>query len=65
MDGYSLHNFRVGFRTAEGLDLSLWLRNALDQDYFEQLAVTPGSTGLIAGQPADPRTFGTTLRYQF
>jgi hypothetical protein len=27
--------------------------------------VTPGSTGLIAGLPADPRTFGATLRYQF
>ena len=64
VNGYALHNFRAGFRTDEGLDLSLWLRNAFDQDYFEQLAVTPGSTGLIAGQPADPRTYGLTLRYQ-
>jgi len=65
VDGYSLHNFRLGFRTPGGVDFSLWLRNALDQDYFEQLAVTPSNTGLIAGQPGDPRTFGATLRYQF
>jgi iron complex outermembrane recepter protein len=65
VDGYSLHNFRVGFRTHRGVDFSLWARNAFDQDYFEQLTVTPGSTGLIAGQPADPRTFGGTLRYRF
>ena len=65
VDGYALHNFRIGFRTHGGLDLSLWLRNAFDQNYFEQLTVTPGNTGLIAGQPGDPRTFGTTLRYRF
>jgi iron complex outermembrane receptor protein len=65
VDGYSLHNFRIGFRTHTGIDFSLWLRNAFDQDYFEQLAVTPSNTGLIAGQPGDPRTFGATLRYQF
>ena len=65
VNGYSLHNFRIGFRTQEGLDLSLWLRNAFDQNYYEQLTVTPSNTGLIAGQPGDPRTFGTTLRYTF
>ena len=61
VNGYALHNFRLGFRTEEGLDFSLWLRNAFDQNYFEQLVVTPGNTGLIAGIPADPRTFGATL----
>lgn len=65
VNGYSLHNIRLGIRTHNGIDFSLWLRNAFDQDYFEQLAVTPGNTGLIAGQPGDPRTFGATLRYQF
>ena len=65
VNGYSLHNIRLGIRTNQGIDFSLWLRNAFDQDYFEQLLVTPGSTGLIAGLPADPRTFGATLRYQF
>lgn len=63
--GYSLHNFRAGFRADDGFNIYLWVRNAFDKDYFEQLAVTPGSTGLIAGQPADPRTFGATVRFTF
>ena len=62
VDGYALHNFRAGFRADDGLNVFLWVRNAFDQNYFEQLAVTPGSTGLIAGQPGDPRTWGLTLR---
>lgn len=65
IDGYSLQNFRVGFRAQDGLDLSLWLRNAFDQNYYEQLIVGPSNTGLIAGIPGDPRTFGLTARYTF
>jgi len=65
VNGYSLHNIRLGFRADNGIDFSLWLRNAFDQDYYEQLVVTPGSTGLIAGLPGDPRTFGATLKYKF
>lgn len=62
--GYSLHNFRIGFRT-ERFDVFGWLRNAFDQNYFESLAVTPGSTGLISAQLGDLRTFGLTLRAKF
>ncbi len=58
VDGYSLHNFRLGFRTDDGFNLYGWVRNAFDAEYFEQLAVTPGSSGLVAGQPGDPRTWG-------
>lgn len=65
VDGYILSNFRVGFRTDEGLNLYGWVRNAFDEDYFDLLAVGPGNTGLIAGQPGDPRTFGITLKAEF
>jgi iron complex outermembrane receptor protein len=65
VDGYSLHNFRLGFRTADQLNLFVWLRNAFDAQYYEQLAVTPGNTGLVAGQPADPRTVGVTANLRF
>lgn len=65
VNGYSVHNLRLGLRTHNGVDFSLWLRNAFDQDYYEQFLIAPGNTGLIAGLPADPRTFGATLRYQF
>lgn len=65
VDGYSLHNFRLGFRADAGFDIYGWLRNAFDQDYFEQLANTSGNTGLIAGQPGDPRTYGLTVKASF
>jgi iron complex outermembrane receptor protein len=65
VDGYALSNFRAGFRTLEGLNLYAWVRNAFDEDYFEQLAVGPSNTGLIAGAPGDPRTFGVTLKAGF
>ncbi len=63
--GYTLHNFRLGFRAHDGLSLTAWVRNVLDQDYYEQLIVTPSNTGLIVGQPADPRTYGLTLGFKF
>ena len=65
IDGYSIANFRVGFRTEEGWDLFGWVRNAFDEKYFEQLAVPSGNTGLIVGQPGDPRTWGVTFKAAF
>ena len=65
VDGYSLNNFRLGFRTEKGIDVFGWVRNAFDVDYFEALSVPGGNTGLIAGQPGDPRTWGGTIKYQF
>ena len=57
-------NFRAGFR-GEGFDVFGWVRNALDVDYIETLQVAPGNTGLIAGQPGDPRTWGGTIKFSF
>ncbi|MBU1377554.1 MAG: TonB-dependent receptor [Alphaproteobacteria bacterium] len=65
VDGYGLSNFRAGFRTADGLNVFGWVRNAFDEDYFEQLAVGPSNTGLIAGNPGDPRTWGVTIKAAF
>jgi iron complex outermembrane receptor protein len=63
VDGYTLLNARVGFRAAQGWTLSIWSRNLLDTRYFDLLTAQPGNTGLIVGQPGDPRTFGVTLRF--
>lgn len=62
--GYALTNFRAGFR-GEGFDVFGWVRNALDVDYIETLQVAPGNTGLIAGQPGDPQTWGGTIKFSF
>ncbi len=62
--GYSLSNFRLGWRK-DDLNVFAWVRNAFDTDYFELLSVQSGSTGLIVGQPGDPRTWGVTFTKSF
>lgn len=65
VDGYSIANFRTGYRTDKGWDLYAWVRNAFDEKYFDYLATQSGSTGLVIGQPGDPRTFGLTVKASF
>ena len=65
VDGYVLSNFRAGFRTEHGIDVYAWVRNAFDVNYFEQLQVPSGNTGLIVGNPGDPRTWGATVKVEF
>lgn len=62
--GYALTNLRAGFRT-EGFDVFGWVRNAFDVNYIETLQVAPGNSGLIAGQPGDPQTWGGTVKFSF
>ncbi len=62
--GYALTNVRAGFR-GDGFDIFGWVRNAFDVNYIETLQVAPGNTGLIAGQPGDPRTYGLTIKSNF
>jgi iron complex outermembrane receptor protein len=64
IDGYTLTNFRAGFR-GDGFSIYGWVRNAFDAEYFDQLLVAPANTGLIAGIPGDPRTWGGTVRFDF
>ena len=65
VDGYSISNFRLGFKTERDFNVFAWVRNAFDENYFEVLATQSGSTGLIVGQPGDPRTCGVTLSKSF
>ena len=62
---YALTNVRLGYRVGERWNVFAWLRNAFDTDYFEVLATQSGSTGLVVGQPGDPRTFGITASRRF
>lgn len=63
IDGYALLNGRIGLRATEGLAISLWARNLLDNDYFEQLLPAGGNAGHYAAVLGDPRTFGITVRH--
>jgi iron complex outermembrane recepter protein len=63
--GYALFNARIGFQAAEGTSVSLWTRNLLDKNYFEQLLPAAGNAGHYAAVLGDPRTFGVTIRQIF
>lgn len=62
--GYGIANARFGLRSEDGLiDLSLWVKNLFDKDYFQTLS--PGATGLVTALIGEPRTTGITLRTRF
>jgi iron complex outermembrane recepter protein len=65
VDGYSLHNFRLGYKADGSWNIFAWVRNAFDEEYFDLLATQSGSTGLVVGQPGDPRTYGVTISRVF
>ncbi|RVT77731.1 TonB-dependent receptor [Flavobacterium sufflavum] len=63
VQGYAIFNGRLGFRAAEGLSVSVWGRNLLNKDYYEQLLPAGGNAGHYAGVLGDQRTYGITLKY--
>ena len=63
--GYSISNVRAGFKANERWNAFAWVHNAFDQDYYDILATQSGNTGLVVGQPGDPRTYGLTLSASF
>ena len=65
INAYALTNFRVGYRVRDRWNVFGWVRNAFDTRYFEVLATQSGNTGLIVGQPGDPRTIGITASHSF
>ena len=65
IDGYTLSNFRLGYKVGDRWNVFGWVRNAFDADYYEVLATQSGNTGLVVGQPGDPRTYGLTVSTRF
>jgi iron complex outermembrane receptor protein len=65
VDGYSLTNFRAGYRSDQNWQVFAWVRNALDEEYFEFLNAQSGSSGMYVAQLGDPRTAGLTLNIDF
>ena len=65
IDGYGVLNLRAGFRSDNGWDASVWVKNALDKDYLQFVSVQTGNSGLILGNPGDERTVGFTLRANY
>ena len=65
IDGYTIVNASVGLRRAGPWEISLWVRNLLDENYMQNLTVQAGNSGLIVGTPNDPRAVGIALRASF
>ena len=63
VEGYALLNGRLGFRAPKGVSISVWARNLLNKNYYEQLLVAGGNAGHYAGVLGDQRTYGITLKY--
>ena len=61
--GYTLLNARAGFKATRGISAFVWVRNAFDKNYFEQLLPAAGNAGHYAAVLGDPRTYGITLRF--
>ena len=65
IDGYSLVNASLGFRSRGPWEATIWVRNLFEKDYLQNVTVQAGNSGLVVGTPSDPRTFGMTLRARY
>ncbi|MEY4237459.1 MAG: hypothetical protein RL339_60 [Pseudomonadota bacterium] len=66
LDPLHLVNARLGVRALNRrMDLSVWVKNLFDKQYFSDIAPGVGNTGLLTAQLGDERTFGVTARFHF
>ncbi len=65
IEGYELTNASVGYRFRNGWDVDLFARNLFDTEYITALTIQTGNSGLILGQPGDPRIFGVSVRVRY
>ena len=63
--GYNVTNASVGYRFGTSWEVDVFARNLFDKDYITALTIQTGNSGLILGQPSDPRMIGVTLRARF
>lgn len=65
VDASTLVNLRFGFRTDGGTDVSLYARNAFDEDYLSFLSIQAGNSGAVYGHVGDPRNIGIRVKTSF
>ncbi|MDB4974191.1 MAG: TonB-dependent receptor [Myxococcaceae bacterium] len=59
--GYHLLGLNAGVRTASKLELSFWMRNVTNHNYFNTASVN-ATYNISQATLGEPRTFGATLR---
>ena len=65
IDGYNVTNANIGYRFESGWEMAAFARNLFDTNYITALTIQTGNSGLILGQPGDPRIVGVTFRARF
>ncbi|MGC3982980.1 MAG: TonB-dependent receptor [Steroidobacteraceae bacterium] len=65
IEGYNVTNASVGYRFNRNWEVDVFARNVFDTNYITALTIQTGNSGLILGQPGDPRLVGATLRVKF
>jgi outer membrane receptor protein involved in Fe transport len=63
IDSYSVTNATVGYRFTKGWEVDVFARNLFEEQYITALTIQIGNSGLILGQPGEPRTVGLTFRF--
>ncbi len=63
--GHALANASVGYQFQNGWFVDVFARNLFDREYLSALTVQTGNSGLILGQPGDPRLLGVSLRVRW
>lgn len=58
-------NASTGFTTEDGLGVTVWVRNAFNDEYILTAFPAVAQTGSILGYPNAPRSYGITLRKTF
>ena len=61
-DSRMLANFHIGYRFANGYDISLWGKNVADEDYRVGAFNSVIREGSLTAYHTEPRTIGITLR---
>jgi iron complex outermembrane receptor protein len=62
LGGYGVVNASVGYQFKGDWEIDVFARNLLDKDYVTALTIQTGNSGLILGQPGDPRLVGLQIR---
>lgn len=58
-------NASLTYAMANGIELTVWGRNLLDDRTILQIFDSPAQPGSISGYPNQPRTYGVAARYRF
>lgn len=65
VEASTLVNLRLGFRTDNGTDVSIYARNAFDEDYLSFLSIQAGNSGAVYGHVGDQRNIGLRVKAEF